>query len=214
MIVAIYGCGQNGLQAFHCLRHQPDVEVMGFLDDDPSRHGCTYLGRPVLGGLADVPELLEKGLRGAVVAIGDCAARRTLTSSLTALGLEMVSAIHPRALIESPRSIGGGAIIEMGAAIHPEAEIGKGVFLGGGATVAHHSVVGDFSLIAGGVVFGGHVTVGSETLIGVGVSIKPHITIGSRVIVGVGAAVIVHLPDDVVAVGVPARIVSRNRGNS
>lgn len=210
MRVVIFGCGENGVQAYMCLRHDPNTTVVGFLDDNASRHGSTYLGLPILGGTSSVAALrAEQTITGAIVAIGDNATRRRVTFVLKELGLKMVTAIHPTVLQESPKHIGEGSIIEMGAAIHPEAVVGDGVFLGGGSIVSHHSTVGDFTMIGGGVVFGGRVHVGSETLIGVGASIKPHISIGSRVTVGVGAAVITDLPDDVIAVGVPARIISR-----
>lgn len=212
MRVAIFGCGENAVQAFHCLRHDGSINLVGFLDENRQTHGQSFLGRSVLGGLEELGSLERKhGVEGVVVAVGDCGVRKRLTEAVQAHQLRIVSAIHPKALIESPREIGEGSIIEMGAAIHPEASIGPGVFIGGGAIIAHHSSVGAFSLIAGGVVFGGHVTVGSETLLGVGVSVKPHVTIGSRVTVGVGAAVISDLPDGVVAMGVPAKIM-RGRG--
>jgi acetyltransferase EpsM len=208
MRIVVYGCGENGLQAFSCLRHDRSVEVAGFVDD-AARSASSYLGLPVFGGGEVLSRLrAEHRVEGAVVAIGNNAVRKRLTGVVRASGLLIVSAIHPHVLLESPRRIGDGVILEMGVAIHPEAEVGDGVFVGGGAIVSHHSSVGAFSLIAGGVVFGGHVTIGPECLLGVGVSIKPHVSIGARVTVGVGAAVVTDLPDDVVAVGVPARIVS------
>lgn len=210
MRVVIIGSGENGVQAYSCLRHRPELTVLGFLDDDPRRHGKALCGLPVLGGLNHLASLRgDREQLGGLVAIGDNAVRKRLTFVLTDAGVTLISAIHPLALLESPKRIGMGSIVEMGAAIHPEAEIGDGVFLGGGSIVAHHSIVGNFTMIGGGVIFGGGVTVGSETLIGVGVSIKPHVTIGSHVTVGVGAAVISDLPDGVVAVGVPAKIVSQ-----
>ena len=55
----------------------------------------------------------------------------------------------------------------------------------------------------------GTVVVGRETHLGVGVSVRNNLTLGARSVVGVGAAVVADLPDDVVAVGVPARVVRR-----
>jgi acetyltransferase EpsM len=204
----IFGAGENGFQAYHILRHNREVEVVGFLDDDPAKHGTTVMGLPVFGGFDAISRLrVESGVEGALVAIGDNRIRGRVTPRLREAGLRLVSAIHPQTFIDAPVGIGDGAIIEMGVAIHPGATIGEGVFLGGGAIVSHHSVVGDFALIAGGVVFGGHVRVGSYTLLGVGASIQPHASIGSNVVVGVGAAVVSDLPDNVVAVGVPARVI-------
>ena len=210
MKMVIFGAGQNGFQAFHILRHHPDVEVVGFLDDDQGRKGATVVGLPVFGGLERVAELRRShGIEGGLVAIGDNAVRGRKTAELRAAGLRLVSAVHPQTFIDSPARVGDGGIIEMGVAVHPGATIGEGVFLGGGAIISHHSTVGDYCLIAGGVVFGGHVVVGAFTLLGVGAAIQPHVRIGNNVVVGVGAAVVSDLPDNVVAVGVPAKVIKQ-----
>lgn len=208
MKIVIVGTGENGFQAFHILRHRSEFEVVGFLDDDPQKHRTTVLGRPVFGDFGAVPDLMRtRAVEGGIVAVGDNHVRGRLVPKIRAAGLQLVSAIHPDIFIDSPAHIGDGVIIEMGVAIHPGATIGEGVFLGGGCIVSHHSTVGDYTLIAGGVVFGGHIQVGAYTLLGVGASIQPHVTIGSNVIVGVGAAVVSDLPDNVVAVGVPAKVI-------
>jgi maltose O-acetyltransferase len=51
------------------------------------------------------------------------------------------------------------------------------------------------------------VSVGDEALVGVGVAIQPHVRIGARSVIGVGSAVVKDVPDDVVAVGVPAKVI-------
>ena len=207
MRIVIFGAGENGLQALVCLKRAGEVEVVGFLDGAPEKAGTRLAGLPVFGGLAEIPRLVrEVGVRGAIVAIGDNYHRERLTSAVRAAGLEIVSAIHPWALVESPRRIGAGCIIEMGAAIHVDADVGEGVFVGGGAIISHQSVVGDFCLIGGGVVFGGRVTVGARSLLGVGSKIKPHVSIGADSIVGVGAVVLKDVPDGVTVVGMPAKV--------
>ena len=208
MRVIIFGAGENGVQALVCLRRAGVVEVVGFLDGAREKTGGHVAGLPVLGQMEDIPRLArEMGVTGAIVAIGDNYHRARLTREVRAQGLEIISAIHPWALIESPRSMGAGCIVEMGAAVHVDATIGEGVMVGGGAVVSHHSVVGDFSLIGGGVVFGGHVMVGARTLVGVGAKLKPHIVVGADSIIGVGAVVVKDVPHGVMVAGVPARIV-------
>ncbi|TSA14230.1 transferase [bacterium] len=208
MRIVIYGCGENGFQAFHCLRHDTNIEILGFLDDNSAKHGKEYLGLPVLGDLNAIPKLIrEAGVQGGIVGIGHNHTRGRMTARLREAGLELVRAIHPQVMVNSPERIGLGGIFEMGAAIHAGATIGDGVFMGTSAIVAHHCVIGDFTILSGGASFGGGVRVGSYTLIGVGASIHPHIAIGSNVIVGVGAAVVKDVPDNVVVAGVPARII-------
>lgn len=208
MNIVIYGCGENGLQAFHCLKHNSDLAIVGFLDGNKLMHGKEYLGRPILGDFEAIPRLCqEAGVRGAIAAIGNNLIRARVTARLRREGLQIVRAIHPKVMIELPRSIGEGVIFEMGAAVHAESQVGDGVFMGTATIVAHHCKIGAFTILSGGVSTGGAVTIGAFGLVGVGASIHPHVTIGSNVIVGVGAAVVKDVPDNVVVAGVPARVI-------
>jgi len=209
--VVIYGTGENAYQAMSILRHRPEYDVVGFLDDDKAKHGTTYQERPVFGGMDAVPGLCrDEDVAGGLVAIGNNAVRGRLTKQLKAHGLTIIQAIHPQTFIDAPHHIGEGVIIEMGAAVHVGATVGDGVFVGGGAIISHHSTVGDFALLGGAVVFGGNIRVGAYSLIGVGGALQPQITIGKNVVVGVGAAVVSDLPDNAVAVGVPAKVIRQN----
>jgi acetyltransferase-like isoleucine patch superfamily enzyme len=62
------------------------------------------------------------------------------------------------------------------------------------------------------VALGGTVHIGAGTHIGVGAVVRNNRSVGEWSVVGVGAAVVTDLPSDVVAYGVPARVV-RLTGN-
>ena len=47
---------------------------------------------------------------------------------------------------------------------------------------------------------------GSDVWIGAGVQVMPGVTIGSNVVIGAGAVVVKDIPDNVVAVGNPCRV--------
>lgn len=208
MNIVIYGCGENGLQAFYCLRHSREMKVIGFLDGNPALHGQEHRGLPVFGDFDAIPRLKrESKLAGGIAAIGHNVIRARVAAGLRREGLQIVRAIHPNVMIESPKHIGEGVIFEQGAAIHAESQVGDGVFMGTASFVAHHCQVGDYTILSGGFSTGGGVKIGSYSLMGVGASVHPHVTIGSNVIVGVGAAVIKDVPDNVVVAGVPARVI-------
>lgn len=52
------------------------------------------------------------------------------------------------------------------------------------------------------------ISIGSDVFIGVNSIVMPGITIGSRVVIGAGSVVTKDVPDNSVAVGNPARVVS------
>jgi maltose O-acetyltransferase len=51
------------------------------------------------------------------------------------------------------------------------------------------------------------ITIGSDVWIGGGAIICPGVTIGSRTVIGAGSVVTRDIPDDVVAVGNPCRVI-------
>ncbi len=57
--------------------------------------------------------------------------------------------------------------------------------------------------------FGKPVTIGSDVWVGGGSIICPGVTIGSRTVIGAGSVVTRDLPDDVVAVGNPCRVIRK-----
>jgi acetyltransferase-like isoleucine patch superfamily enzyme len=56
---------------------------------------------------------------------------------------------------------------------------------------------------------GGAARVGSFSLLGLGAAVLPGVSVGSRSIIGAGSVVARDIPDDVVAMGVPARVSKR-----
>ena len=51
------------------------------------------------------------------------------------------------------------------------------------------------------------ITVGNDVWIGAGVQVMPGVTIGSNVVIGAGAVVVKDIPDNVVAVGNPCKVI-------
>jgi sugar O-acyltransferase (sialic acid O-acetyltransferase NeuD family) len=139
-----------------------------------------------------------------IVAIGDNRARRAISERLA--HENFATAIHPFTSIARSATVGDGAMICAGAIVTPRAAIGRGVLLNTKSSVDHDSVIGDFAHVAPGATIGGRCRIGEETLIGPGATVASGVTIGARVVVGAGAVVLRDLPDDVVAWGVPARI--------
>jgi len=104
-----------------------------------------------------------------------------------------------------------------GIEIHPGAKIGKELFIdhGMGVVIGETAEIGDHCVLYQGVTLGGtgkdkgkrHPNLGDNVMVGSGAKILGPITVGSGSKVGAGAVVLKDVPDNCVAVGVPARIV-------
>lgn len=183
------------------------IRVDRVVDDNLARDGATLLGVPVC---APAREHLPRGGR-AVVAIGDNAARLRVAQELDDLVGEWVTLVHPRAFVDGTVTLGPGTVVFAGAVIQPDTVVGDHVIINTSASVDHDGVLGDGVHLAPGVHLAGNVHVGRGSFLGVGVGVIPGRKIGARTIVGAGAVVVRDLPDDVTAMGVPARV-TKERG--
>lgn len=200
--VLILGAGGHGKVVADILLLQ-QIPVLGFLDDDPSLHGCTRLGLPVLG---DIDSFYLYEPTGLVLGIGDTANRRRVVARLAHADAHLWStAIHQRAIIASSVRMGVGVTIAAGAVINPDVVLGDHVIINTGATVDHDCVVRAYAHIAPGAHLAGNVHVGEGVLIGVGANVVPGCTIGCWSVLGGGSVAVSDLPAHVTAKGVPAR---------
>lgn len=106
-----------------------------------------------------------------------------------------------------------------GCQIGTKTQIGKNVVLGyGGLGIVIHARVkiGNSVEIGSGVTIGGTSKkygvpiIGSGTVIATGAKILGDISIGKNCVIGANAVVLKSIPDNCVAVGVPARIIRKN----
>ena len=138
------------------------------------------------------------------IAIGDNVLRQSKFNELD--GLNIVSVVHPSAVISSSASICRGAAIFGGVVINAETVVGTGSILNTGCTVDHDCNVGKFSHICPGVHLAGHVSVGDFSLLGIGSSVVQCLSIGPNTIIGAGSVIVKDIPGSSLAYGVPCSI--------
>jgi sugar O-acyltransferase (sialic acid O-acetyltransferase NeuD family) len=207
--VLIYGASGHGKVIADLIDKAGRFDIAGFLDDDPAINGHTFFGYPVLGGLKT---LNEEGYYAykLILAIGENLARKNLWEQIKPLGYELVSVMHPSAEIASDVCIKAGTVVMANTAINSGTKIGENAIINTGATIDHDCTIGDYVHISPGAHLAGHVHIGALAHIGIGASCIQDISIGKNVTIGAGAAVISDIPDNVTAVGVPARVIKRH----
>ncbi|MFH1400586.1 MAG: acetyltransferase [Nanoarchaeota archaeon] len=198
--ILIYGASGHGRVVLDILRDHTDLDVIGFVDDQATGE-CA--GIPILGPW----EMAKREPFDAVaLGIGDNKARKTVFERLTAHGIDIMTAIHPKAHISPSATIGLGSVICAGAHICAHATIGKNCIINTAATIDHDCTVSAHCHISPNASLGGGCTVGEGTWIGLGSSIIHGISIGDWSIIGAGSAVIKNVPNHVMSAGNPAII--------
>ena len=182
-----------------------------FLDDrfnepDPCR---LVLGWPATGplGISLSEEMLSQ-FDSAVVAIGHSATRLDWIQQLQNAGYHLPVLRHPTAWLSPSAQLGPGSVVFAQVVVQPDVSIGTGAILNTCCSVDHDTQLDHGVHLCPGSHLAGEVTVGARSWIGIGASVIQRVTIGSDVIVGAGAAVVRDLPNNVTAVGVPARVLS------
>jgi UDP-N-acetylbacillosamine N-acetyltransferase len=205
--VLIWGAAGHAKVVADILRRNA-YTICGFLDEKiPDRQGQSFCGATVLGDANQLQKVYESGVRNAIVAFGDNMRRLAVGELLEERGFELVSAIHPSAVIAPDALVGSGSMVAAGAVVAPGAVIGRCAILNTAATVDHDCTIADGVHIGPGAHIAGHVQVGRCAWIGIGGTIIDRKRIGAWSIVGAGAVVIEDVPDRVLVAGVPARIV-------
>ena len=182
-----------------------DWQVAGFLDDNSELVGREVLSFKILGTSGQIAQFEHDAV---VVGIGDNAVRARVFDRLKRQGETLLCVIHPRAVVAGDVVLGEGSVVFANAVINTSSIIGDDVIVNTGATIDHHARIGAHAHLAPGVHLGGGVTVGEGALFGIGSSVIPNRTIGAWTTVGASAAVVRDLPDRVMAVGVPAQIIT------
>ncbi len=180
-------------------------DVAGFVDQSPDLRNAVILGIPVLGD-GSILESSNWADCDMIVAIGDNGLRATIANRLLAIGRRFVTVVHPASTISPSAILGEGTVVLAGAVINSSAVIGKHGIINTMASVDHDCTLADFVHISPGVHLAGDCHIGEMAHIGIGACVLPNLSVGPRSTIGAGAVVTRDIPDDVIAVGVPAKV--------
>jgi sugar O-acyltransferase (sialic acid O-acetyltransferase NeuD family) len=210
MKIFIVGAGGHARVVYDILSYDRTFEVVGFTDNVLKRPNEKIFGKPVLGKHEIWPELYNKGIRAAIVAVGDNNIRARHFYKLKKLGFELINAIHPNSSVAASAKTGKGVVVSAGAIINTNARIGSNCIINSRAVVEHECRIGNHVHVAPGACIAGRTKIGERSFIGIGSVVKEYLTIGRNVVVGAGSVVLDDVPDSVMVAGAPAAIKKRS----
>lgn len=214
--VVIIGAGGHAREVAEILGHQAressGPRVLGFVVDNPENHTAEVGRLPVLGDWSWFEGANRDGL-AVICAVGLPQLRKRLVEQAAAKGLPFASAVSPLAYLSPEAKLGEGGMVFPHSFASAGSSIGSHTIVNVGASVSHETRVSRYGTLSPGVRLAGNVSVGEGCYFGVGSSVIDGVSIGEWVIVGGGACVTKDLPDNVTAVGLPARVIkTRERG--
>ena len=165
-----------------------------FLDDNENVKECA--GFPVIGRSCKAVDI--EGNK--IVAIGNARVREQIQQNLK----NVVTLIHPDAVISRRVEIGEGSVVMAGTVINSDVVIGKGCIINTGASVDHDCKIGDFVHVSVGAHVAGTCEIGERTWIGAGAVVSNNISIYRDCMIGAGTVVIKNINKKGTYIGNPA----------
>jgi sugar O-acyltransferase (sialic acid O-acetyltransferase NeuD family) len=198
--IYLYGAGGHAKVIIDILECCGEM-VTGIFDDDPDKTIWNFPNLKFPGPFKFSSDKL-------ILSIGNNLTRKKIAMQIEA---EYYTAIHPTAVVSSYASIAEGSVVMGNALINADTIIGKHNIINSHASIDHDCVLENFVHISPNATLCGNVFVGEGAHIGTGAIIIPGKKIGANTIIGAGTVIITDIPDNVTAVGNPARIIKTNK---
>lgn len=209
MDLMIYGSGSTGREIADMAqlinRSESRWGAIYFLDDQ--RQGQEHYGLGVLK-MADLeawPTHFE-----CIIAIGEPLFRQQMHQRLKQKGFSLATLIDPSARISPTAQIGAGCIIGPSSFVSSNTVLEENVMLEINTIVGHDIAIGMHSVVSSCTVLGGGARIGERSFLGLNCSVKERTVIGSGAVIGMQSAVHNDIPDEVIALGNPCRVLRKN----
>lgn len=142
---------------------------------------------------------------------GDPRRRIAVFDGFKAFGFSFARVVHPGAIVASDAVLAEGVQVMAGAVIQPGCHLGENALVNTRSSLDHDGNLGAHVHLAPGAIICGGVTVGARSHVGPGATLVHGVSVGVGCLVGAGSLVLHSLPDNVMAYGVPARVVKDMR---
>lgn len=206
--IVLIGGGGHCKVVISILKKIDNFEIAGIVDNYKADSFINKI--KTIGTDDDLKDIYKSGIHNTLITVGsikDNTKRYRLFNMAKEIGYKFPVIISPEAIVDESVKIGEGTVIMPGSIINIDSSIGKNCIINTGAIIEHDCKIGDNCHIAPGVHISGAVNIGELSFLGIGVTIIQGIKIGKNVTIGAGSVVIKDIPDNVIAVGNPAKII-------
>lgn len=210
MKVAIIGHGGHGKVVQDLLSCFPEHRLIAFLDDRYTTliEEDNFVCAPIRFAKQLIQQFYDIRF---IIAVGDNKRRQHIFDSLNLPNEFYLTLVHPKAFVSSFSIIGDGTVIMANAVVNSGAIIGDHAIINSGAVVEHDCKVGRFTHISPNATLTGSVSIEEGVHIGSGATLLPNVIIDNWTKIGAGATVLEDIPSYSTAVGVPAKVIKKEK---
>jgi len=208
--IVILGAGGLGKEVAQLIKEinmdKKTWNILGFIDETPSKHGLLINDTPVLGGFDWLDNKATNNI-WAVCALGNPKDKYNLIKKASPYQLNYATLIHPDVKQNKYCELGFGSIICCSCILSVNTRIGNHVCINPGCGIGHDTIIEDYSSLYWNVTLSGNVYIRQGCEIGSKAIVIQKKEVGKWSIIGAGAVIISDLPDNCTAVGVPGKII-------
>jgi sugar O-acyltransferase (sialic acid O-acetyltransferase NeuD family) len=208
--IVILGSGGNCIDildtilAINATGGQQQFDCLGFLDDDPQKHGDSIGGFTVLGGLSEAGSIPDAVFVNGISTPNIYREKADLIARTGIPDSRFQTLVHPSTMISNFATIGIGSVFLQNCVVNANVKIGKHVIVLPLSVVSHDTQIGDFTTVTGGVCLSGSIEVGRACYLGSNCSIRGRLKVGDYALIGMSSVIISNVEPYSVMVGNPA----------
>jgi len=210
--IVLIGGGGHCKVVISIIKKLDNFEIAGIVDIYKSESFIS--GIKITGTDDDLKDIYKSGIHNALITVGsikDNTKRYRLFNMAREIGYNFPVIISPEAIVDESVKIGEGTVIMPGCIVNIDSSIEKNCIINTGSIIEHDCKIGDHCHIAPGVHISGKANIGELSFLGIGAILIQGITIGKNVTIGAGSVVIKDIPDNVIALGNPAKIIKSKK---
>jgi len=199
--LVIIGAGGHGRVVADCAQVIGDYDDIVFLDDCFNERKINEHWR-IIGHVSIWSKLTDSDF---IVAFGNNTLRKRMINELQQANANLVSIIHPSAVVSKYANIDVGTVVFANAVINVNSQIGKGCIINTAATIDHDCQIGECVHISPSANIAGGVTIGVLSWLGIGSTVIECLTLAENTQIGAGAVVTQSTQANSLYLGVPAK---------